>query len=415
MHILVNASNFIGWTGGVDLIRNFTVAIASCNIKEPIECTIVVTNPLNNLTLKGRVKVFIQYTLDSIRNKSKFKYGISRSEAKLIKKLFCNLPYPCKVFSYPTMDLNYVTKVTGASIIFPITEPISSKLTTPWVGYILDFQHKYLPHYFSETERNHRDNSFESLINQSKVIISNSQFVLSDIRRFHNVNEKILISLPFAPFLSNNAIRDIQDCRSIYKLDKPYFIICNQFWQHKNHIVALEAFSKLKDLKGFYLVCTGETFDYRNPDFFQDQILRQINDLNIHKSIKLLGLIPKSHQLSLIKDSIAVIQPTLFEGGPGGGSSYEAIALQKPLILSDIQINKEICASQTFFFNPHNSRELCNIMEGIINNQPALSNIDDIQTFSRENQLLMGNFLVNALQTALSNSTTSHETFHNHN
>lgn len=41
--------------------------------------------------------------------------------------------------------------------------------------------------------------------------------------------------------------------------------------------------------------------------------------LGIESKIKILGHIPKLEQIELIKNCIAVIQPTLFEGGPGGG------------------------------------------------------------------------------------------------
>ena len=38
-------------------------------------------------------------------------------------------------------------------------------------------------------------------------------------------------------------------------------------------------------------------------------------------------MINKKDQLSLIRSAKALIQPTLFEGGPGGGSCRDAISL----------------------------------------------------------------------------------------
>lgn len=73
----------------------------------------------------------------------------------------------------------------------------------------------------------------------------------------------------------------------------------------------------------------------------------------IHLTLKLFDnfYIAKLDQIALLKKSIAVIQPTLFEGGPGGGASYDAISLGKPLIVSDIKVNQEIEQSERVFFS----------------------------------------------------------------
>ena len=52
-----------------------------------------------------------------------------------------------------------------------------------------------------------------------------------------------------------------------------------------------------------------------------------MDELGINDDVEIVGHIPKLDQIALLKNSIAVIQPTLFEGGPGGGSAYDAISL----------------------------------------------------------------------------------------
>jgi glycosyltransferase involved in cell wall biosynthesis len=56
----------------------------------------------------------------------------------------------------------------------------------------------------------------------------------------------------------------------------------------------------------------------------------------------LLGLLPKAEQLALLRGSLGLIQPTRFEGGPGGGSVREAMALGTRILISDIPVNREI-------------------------------------------------------------------------
>ena len=72
----------------------------------------------------------------------------------------------------------------------------------------------------------------------------------------------------------------------------------------------------------------------------------------------MLGFIPKPDQIRLMREAVAVVQPTLFEGGPGGGSIYNAIALGRPVIVSDLPVNREIESSGDSLFRPSRSRGL---------------------------------------------------------
>ncbi len=51
-----------------------------------------------------------------------------------------------------------------------------------------------------------------------------------------------------------------------------------------------------------------------------------------------------------MRAALAVVQPTLFEGGPGGGSVFDAVALGVPAIVSDIPVNLEIEEPNVRFF-----------------------------------------------------------------
>jgi glycosyltransferase involved in cell wall biosynthesis len=68
--------------------------------------------------------------------------------------------------------------------------------------------------------------------------------------------------------------------------------------------------------------------------------------------VKILGLIPKRDQIELLKHCCALIQPTLFEGGPGGGAVYDAFSLGVPALVSDIPVNRELPADESVRFFP---------------------------------------------------------------
>jgi glycosyltransferase involved in cell wall biosynthesis len=63
-----------------------------------------------------------------------------------------------------------------------------------------------------------------------------------------------------------------------------------------------------------------------------------------------------------MKHAHAVLQPTLFEGGPGGGSVYDAVSLGVPAIVSDIPVNLEIDDPTVSFFRARDPQDLAEKM-----------------------------------------------------
>ena len=92
--------------------------------------------------------------------------------------------------------------------------------------------------------------------------------------------------------------------------------------------------------------------------------------------------------------SKALIQPTLFEGGPGGGSVYDAISLDVPIILSNIEVNQEVKYNKTLFFNPYDYKEL---YKNLVYVEKKIFKNQQKKIFKRKALLIKkcGNFLVN--------------------
>lgn len=238
----------------------------------------------------------------------------------------------------------------SAQIVLPCIEPLNSQFSLPWVGYLCDFQHRHLPELFSSNEIQIRNQSFSRMLNTASHVIVNSKSVSIDAQDFHKDFRAQIHVLPFCPCPQQSWLSSELDVRDSYNINKRYFIICNQFWKHKDHSTAFRAFARfLQSSQDAMLVCTGQTSDYRNPNYFAE-MKQLISDLGISSRVLILGHIPKRDQISLLKNSLGLIQPTLFEGGPGGGSGYDAISLGVPVIASDITVNREItCGDITFF------------------------------------------------------------------
>ena len=238
----------------------------------------------------------------------------------------------------------------GLDVILPAVHSLGTDFPRPWVGYAYDFQHKYLPQHFTPDDCHSRDEHFAEMLTQAKSVIVNSRAAAADIAKFVPQATARVFALPFAPAPGGDWLEDRPDVLPRHGVAPPFFIISNQFWIHKDHTTAFDAFRILaeNDPK-IALVCTGSTVDSRNPDYFQGRLAR-LKSWGLDQRVHILGLIPKRDQIELVKHACAVIQPTLFEGGPGGGAVYDAVSLDVPAIVSDIPVNRELDAAAIEFF-----------------------------------------------------------------
>jgi glycosyltransferase involved in cell wall biosynthesis len=156
----------------------------------------------------------------------------------------------------------------------------------------------------------------------------------------------------------------------------------------------------LNDIPDVSLVCTGATQDYRDPEYLP-RILKWIDANRMSNRIYLVGYIPKTHQIELMKRAIAVIQPTLFEGGPGGGAVYDAIGMGIPVILSDIPVNREIENDGVHFFAARDPHSLSEQMWKMIRNPPARLTPEALINKGRLRRKILGEHLLKAASLAM--------------
>lgn len=244
-------------------------------------------------------------------------------------------------------------------VLLPAIFPLSNKVGVPWLAQIYDFQHRLLPHYFTATERSKRDHVFTRLLQEAPVVVFNSATVMADARRFLPPAKAHLVQLPLsaAPVGSWFEL-DVAATQRRYGVERPYFMICNQFWLHKDHRTAFLAFSDVaKSNPDILLICTGSTSDPRNPRHMQE-LTEGLKSQGLLGRVRVLGLIPKPHQIALLRGALALVQPTQCEGTPGGLAAYDAVALGVPIIASDIPVNLELQEAGVQFFRAGDAEAL---------------------------------------------------------
>ncbi len=235
------------------------------------------------------------------------------------------------------------------------------------INWIPDFQHKYFPEFFLNGEICSRDKQYEKIVNSKAPLVLSSYSSKADLKKFYGDKENVFV-VPFVSYIEKNVriIDDAYECAILEKnkLDHTkYICVMNQFWQHKNHIVILEAMEKYYKScpnSKYKFVFTGKIEDYRAPGYIE--VLKEMFEKPIiKKNSSLLGFINREEQIVIMKNAEYVIQPSLFEGW--GTVVEDAKVLDKTILLSDIPVHREQKNEKCILFDPYDSEKLAKLIE----------------------------------------------------
>jgi len=272
---------------------------------------------------------------------------------------------------YPLMD-------------FPLGKPDFSSKVVSWFP---DFQHRFYPEYFSKINIFFRELRVKRLLNRTHALVLSSQDAYNHLQRFYSVPQNLPVHiLRFVSQVEQPQNLLFDEIAELYQVNKRYFIVSNQFYIHKNHWVVLKALEQLKKRRNdFLVVFTGKEEDYKVTNFVQG-LKDFVAEKGLSESVRFLGVIPRAHQLFLMSKSVAVVQPSKFEGW--STVVEDAKTLQVQLILSDIEVHKEQMQERGFYFSPDDVEGLTTLMEGFLDNtippKPTFNDFDErISTFAR--------------------------------
>lgn len=388
-NIAILTEEFIRWGGGKDFIENIIFAMASVATENKFNLYIFVPTDVNYKQYHGIKRVLFKF-------KEKF---FTNHKISLSNEKFKNLE-GVKFVEYPEISLNRALKKFKIDFIFPIYTMNRLKIKISKLLYLTDCQHSYFPDFFGKTHKDYCDNMFNKFVKTNKKIIVNANSVKEDLIKFYNANPQKIFVLPFAPSVKPEFLDDNSDLIKKYRLTERYFLISNQFWLQKDHETAFRAFAKLvtiDEYKDLQLICTGKMQETRCPQHIE-YLKQLIIDLEMQDKIRCLGFIPKLEQIEIMKAAQAVIQPTVFEGGPGGGSIWDAISLGIPSIVSNIKTNLELQDNTVTFFETKDSEDLCKKMQDALKNPKISIEREFLLKKSDENRKKLSVFLINVIK-----------------
>jgi len=228
---------------------------------------------------------------------------------------------------------------------------LGSNFGVPLFSWIPDFQHLRMPEMFSSAEIENRNKMISESTEAASRVILSSKDALNDFKQFAPKATHKARVVSFVGQISEDAYEsDPSIVCDQYHLPKRFIYLPNQFWQHKNHLMVAEALAIAREKRPeIIVVCTGNTNDYRSPLYF-GELLEKISNLGVRNNMIILGMVPYKHLIQLIRQSIAVLQPSLFEGW--STTVEEAKSIGKRIIISEISVHKEQDPPEAIFFDP---------------------------------------------------------------
>ena len=240
---------------------------------------------------------------------------------------------------------------------YPIRVNVNQR--TKVAAWIPDLQHDFFPQFFDYKRRILRKARLKFMLRNGSNLIVSSNDVRKNFYEAFKIPDTIKIHT--VRFSSINPPQNFdKSVLNKYKIGSKYFIVCNQFLQHKNHIVVFKALKiAVQADPSLLVVVTGNTNAYNQKNYF-DELKEYIFSNGISKQVIITGLIAREEQLTLIKYAEALIQPSKFEGW--STSIEDAKSINTPVIASKLDVHYEQLKEEGVYFQPDDEGGLAQIL-----------------------------------------------------
>ena len=229
------------------------------------------------------------------------------------------------------------------------------------------------------------------LINKSVIVITDSENTKKDIiEKYSNRkwNKSKLRVIHAAIAEKDYIATNFSDISKQYNLEKEkYFCITGIHYEYKNIHMVINTYLKYKDFNNYKVVIIGND---RNE--YGEYLHSLVKENNLEKVFVFTGFISDEDKLCLLKNSLASIYPSKYEGF--GLPLLEAMQAQIPVISSNASSLPEVGGNAALFFNPNNIEELAADINFLINNPDERSRlielgVENLKRFNWRDSALM--------------------------
>ena len=270
-----------------------------------------------------------------------------------------------------------VLEEIGADLLFcPFTLPFCYDPSVPVVSIVYDLQYHYYPQFFSEEDRCSRESNFRQTSRLANKLICISEYVRKTVLENSNLEPDRTISIPIQlPHrLKKQPVKDVDSILQRLGLGENEFLLYPaNFWPHKNHRMLLTAFAIYRvrnPESNLRLVCTGALENEKKV--FQEAVYR----MGQKDRVILPGFLNEEEFAAIFASCLALVFPSLYEGF--GMPVLEAMALEKPVICSNVASLLEVAGDAAFYVDPRKPRQIVNAIERIATDKDLRERLIDL-------------------------------------
>lgn len=232
---------------------------------------------------------------------------------------------------------------------------------TPALGWVPDLQHRHLPELFDRRTLVFREARYRLLARFATHLVVSS---LAGERDLIDLSSRAAGKTTVLRFVVDPVPRerqpDREELRARYGVDGPYLYLPNQFWVHKNHRLVVDALRILRaGGRRVRVLATGAPVDRRRPDHYRE-LVAHIASCGVGEDLRLLGVVPYPHVAALLRESVALINPSRFEGW--STTVEEARSAGKRVLLSSIPVHREQDPPGGELFDPDDAEGLAELI-----------------------------------------------------
>jgi len=231
---------------------------------------------------------------------------------------------------------------------------------------IHDLQYLFYPEYFTRTKLSYLRAMVPRSAEAARLVLTPSEFSRRCVIERLGIDPSIVRVVPHG--LSRRTTKVTSgDVRARYSLDGPFFLYPAASYPHKNHLVLLEAFARLRQAHpDALLVLTGAKawMEWSVARAMGERIEAEIAKLGLQDSVRRLGYVSSEDLAALYSEAAALTFPSRFEGF--GAPVLEAMARGCPVIASDATAVPEVMGAAGMLVSPDNTSHWTEAMRDML-------------------------------------------------
>ena len=231
------------------------------------------------------------------------------------------------------------------------------------LAWVPDFQDRHLPHLFPRWWLYRRWLGMRLQLRAGRTVLLSSEDARHDCERFYPSSRGRTAVARFAVAPALEPGENDPQVRRSHCLPERFFYLPNQYWVHKNHARVVDALRLLRD-RGVSVVVasSGHPQDPRLADHYQ-RLRGKVAAEGLTENFLFLGSVPRRDVAILMRSSVAMLNPSLFEGWSTTVEEGKSLAVR--MLLSDLAVHREQVDGRGEFFDPHDPLAIAACLERV--------------------------------------------------